>query len=76
MASQTYEVRVRGPIPPNVLVELGATSLTEEPAHSILHTEPTDQAGLHSILQRLRNLGLELLEVRTLPDADDATKSD
>jgi hypothetical protein len=74
MAAQSYEVRVRGPVPPNVLAELGARNLTEEPAQTILRTEPTDQAGLHGLLRRLQDLGLDLLEVRTWPDADDAAR--
>jgi hypothetical protein len=56
------------------LAELGATGLTEEPAQTIMRTQPLDQAGLHGILQRLRNLGLELLEIRSAPDANVAAK--
>jgi len=74
MASQTWEVRVRGPIPSAVLAELGAAGLTEEPAQTIMRTEPLDQAGLHGVLQRLRNLGLELLEIRMAPDTEVASK--
>ena len=40
MAAQTWEVRVRGPIPSDVLAELGAAGLTEEPAQTIMRTEP------------------------------------
>ena len=76
MAAQTWEVRVRGPIPSDVLAELGAAGLTEEPAQTIIRTEPLDQAGLHGVLQRLRNLGLELLEIRTTPDTDVASKAE
>jgi len=76
MAAQTWEVRVRGPIPSDVLAELGAAGLTAEPAQTIMRTEPLDQAGLHGVLQRLRNLGLELLEIRTAPDTEDATKAE
>jgi hypothetical protein len=76
MAAQTWEVRVRGPIPSDVLAELGAAGLTEEPAQTIIRTEPLDQAGLHGVLQRLRNLGLELLEIRTGPDTEVASKAD
>jgi len=74
MAAQTWEVRVRGPIPTDVLAELGAAGLTEEPAQTIMRTEPLDQAGLHGVLQRLRNLGLELLEIRMAPDTEVASK--
>jgi hypothetical protein len=76
MAAQTWEVRIRGPIPTDVLAELGAAGLTEEPAQTIMRTEPLDQAGLHGVLQRLRNLGLELLEIRTAPDTEVASKAE
>jgi hypothetical protein len=76
MAAQTWEVRVRGPIPSAILAELGAAGLTEEPAQTIMRTEPLDQAGLHGVLQRLRNLGLELLEIRTAPDTEVASKAE
>jgi Glu-tRNA(Gln) amidotransferase subunit E-like FAD-binding protein len=56
------------------LAELSAAGLTEEPAQTIMRTEPLDQAGLHGVLQRLRNLGLELLEIRTAPDIEAASK--
>jgi hypothetical protein len=64
MGRQIYEVRVRGPVSADVLSELGARDLGEEPPVTILQTEPTDQPGLHGILARLRSLGLELMEVR------------
>src|SRR4051794_30051483 len=63
MALQVYELRVRGPVPVEVLREIGARELGEEPPLTILRTEPTDQPGLHGMLLRLRTLGLELLEV-------------
>jgi hypothetical protein len=67
MPAQAWEVRVLGEIPSVRLVELGAVNLTEEPAQTVLTTVPLDQAGLHGVLQRLRNLGLELVELRALP---------
>ena len=65
MTRQVYELRVRGPISPELLAEIGADDLGEEPPLTILRTEPMDQPGLHGMLQRLRNLGLDLIEVRT-----------
>jgi hypothetical protein len=65
MARQVYELRVRGPVPAEVLREIGARDLGEEPPLTILQTEPMDQPGLHGMLQRLRSLGLDLMEVRT-----------
>jgi hypothetical protein len=65
MARQVYELRVRGPVTEELLRELGARDLGEEPPLTILQTEPMDQPGLHGMLQRLRSLGLDLMEVRT-----------
>jgi hypothetical protein len=65
MGRLVYELRVRGPVPPEVLEEIGAMDFGEEPPLTILRTEPTDQPGLHGMLQRLRSLGLDLMEVRT-----------
>ncbi|WP_456578935.1 hypothetical protein [Blastococcus sp. SYSU D00868] len=68
-----YELRVRGPVPAELLEEIGAEDLGEEPPLTILRTAPTDQSGLHGVLQRLRVLGLDLLEVRTAtPEPHDA----
>jgi hypothetical protein len=65
MGRRVYEVRVRGPIPADLLEELGAEDFGEEPPVTILRTAPTDQPGLHGLLLRLRSLGLDLIEVRT-----------
>jgi hypothetical protein len=65
MARQVYELRVRGSVPEEVLREIGARDLGEEPSLTILQTEPMDQPALHGMLQRLRSLGLDLMEVRT-----------
>ena len=63
MSPQVYELRVRGSVPESLLREIGALDVAEEPPLTILRTEPTDQSGLHGMLQRLRSLGLDLLEV-------------
>lgn len=64
MSPQIYELRVRGPVSTELLRELGALDAVEEPPLTVLHTQPTDQSGLHGTLLLLRSLGLELLEVR------------
>jgi len=58
-------------VPEGVLDEIGAYDIGEEPPLTILRTEPTDQAGLHGLLQRMRSLGLDLIEVRTTPIIDE-----
>ncbi|WP_029432181.1 hypothetical protein [Blastococcus sp. URHD0036] len=76
MRHQVYELRVRGPVPPEILEEIGAVDLGEEPALTILRTEPTDQPGLHGMLQRLRTLGLDLIEVRSTTDGEPLEPAD
>ena len=39
-----------------------------EPVETILHGPVRDQAELHGLLRRLESLGLELIEVRRLPE--------
>jgi len=74
MGRRVYELRVRGRVPAELLEEIGAEDFGEEPPLTILRTEPTDQPGLHGVLQRLRSLGLELLEVRTAgPEPSDTS---
>ena len=70
MGFLVYEVRVMGKVPPEVLDEIGVLGLDAEPPLTILRTEPTDQSGLQGLLQQLRNLGLDLLEVRSRPSED------
>ena len=73
MGRRVYELRVRGPVPADLLEEIGAEDFGEEPPLTILRTEPTDQPGLHGMLLRLRSLGLDLIEVRTAtPDPSDS----
>jgi hypothetical protein len=71
MARLVYELRVRGPVPPELLEDIGADDLGEEPPLTVLRTEPTDQPGLHGVLQRLRSLGLDLQEVRIVAGESD-----
>ena len=40
-----------------------------EPVETILHGPVRDQAELHGLLHRLQSLGLELVEVRRLPES-------
>jgi hypothetical protein len=38
------------------------------PAETVMRGELRDQAELHGILERIRSLGLELIEVRQVDD--------
>ena len=42
-----------------------------EPVETVLHGPVRDQAELHGLLRRLQGLGLDLIEVRRLPESGD-----
>lgn len=64
-----YEIRVRGHIDARRARQLGGLTLTMLPEGETLLTGPiVDQAALHGILARIRDMGLPLLEVKQLPD--------
>jgi hypothetical protein len=70
MPTHSWEVRVRGQVSPHVLADIGAMSPMAEPPQMLLTTEPLDQAGLHGLLERLRNLGLDIVEIRAALETD------
>jgi hypothetical protein len=39
-----------------------------QPVETVLHGEIADQAALHGVLDQVQALGLELIEVRRLPN--------
>jgi hypothetical protein len=71
MLAPTYEVRVAGRIPPGALAGLSDVQVAQQELRTELTGCFQDQAALHGFLQRLRALGLEFIEVRSLPDAYD-----
>ena len=66
-----YEIRIAGLVPREELADLPDVLLTEQELRTVLTGSFADQAALHGFLHRLRSLGLELLEVRYLPDSDE-----
>jgi hypothetical protein len=64
-----YEIRIKGRVSAAVLETFGAMESDVEPVETILHGPVRDQAELHGLLHRLQSLGLELIEVRRLPDS-------
>jgi hypothetical protein len=63
-----YEFRVRGRVGDHLADTLGLAAEVE-PVETVLRGAVTDQEELHGLLGRLQDLGLELVEVRRLPDA-------
>lgn len=70
MAMHTYEIRVVGSIGPAAREAFSGMDIELEPAATVL-SGTLDQPSLHAMLDRVRALGLELLDVRESPAAGD-----
>jgi hypothetical protein len=62
----TYEIRVIGSFGPDARAAFADTMVQVEPTFTVLSGE-FDQRGLHALLERVRALGLELVDVRQAP---------
>jgi hypothetical protein len=63
-----YEIRVRGRLSPEWSAWFDGLVVTEQPDGQTLLVGPVaDQAALHGILIRIRDLGLPLLSVNQAP---------
>jgi hypothetical protein len=68
VATGTFEIRIRGRIGDTLLASFGDLEAEVEPAETVLRAADLDQAGLHGVLERVRELGLELVEVRQVKE--------
>jgi hypothetical protein len=64
-----YEIRVRGRVDDHLADALGLVAEVE-PIETILRGPVLGQDELHGILGRLQDLGLELVEIRRLPEPE------
>ena len=60
----TYDIRLRGQLDHHWAERLGVPELIHEPdGTTLLHGVTADQAALHGLLQRIRDLGVTLISV-------------
>jgi hypothetical protein len=71
MPEATYQVRVSGPIPAELLAELRNLTVIVEPAETVLHGSLPDQSAVVGLISRIHGLGLRLIEVRRLGADED-----
>jgi hypothetical protein len=69
VVERSYEIHVRGEIPSDALSEFEGMTTFVEPAETVLSGVVEDQAALQGVIARIHALGLELVEVRRLPNA-------
>jgi hypothetical protein len=68
-----YQLRVAGPIPADLIRDLEGLEIAVEPAETVLYGTLADQSALFGLLVRIHDLGLQLVEVRRLTEADPAS---
>jgi len=66
MSSRYYEIRVKGTLPPEALMDFEELTAAPEPAMTVLYGPLADQAALYGLLVRLELLGIQVEEVRRL----------
>jgi hypothetical protein len=68
MVEATFEIRVAGAVPEEDLQDMGAVILAVDQVNTVIYSIP-DQSALYGLLARLRALGIEVVEVRRIPEA-------
>ena len=76
MSSSSYEIRVAGTLPPEVLLDFDRLTAFVEPVGTVLHGQLPDQAALYGLLARLQMFGAEVLEVRRLHEDEEAASEE
>lgn len=60
----SYEIRIRGHLDARWAEVLGVSQLTRDPdGTTLLRSDAIDQPALHGLLQRVRDLNLQLISV-------------
>ena len=66
-----YEIRITGHLAPRWEAWFdGLTLTTEDDGTTTIHGSVADQAALHGLLQKLRDVGLPLISVQQLTDPE------
>ncbi|HWN22631.1 MAG TPA: hypothetical protein VNP93_11705 [Gaiellaceae bacterium] len=69
MLTERYEIRIKGRVSKETASAFEGLAVDVRPVETVLHGDISDQAALHGLLDRVADLGLELIEVRRLPEA-------
>jgi hypothetical protein len=68
----SFEIRVQGLLPPDWSDWFSGLSVTHDPGgNTVLRGTLPDQAALHGVLTRIRDLGVPLIEVRQAAGEDE-----
>ena len=62
--SDAYEIRIRGHLEPRWASWFDGLTLTQDPdGTTVIRGEVADQAALHGLIQKVRDIGLPLVSV-------------
>jgi hypothetical protein len=70
VASTGYEIRIKGRLSDSLTGAFEDFTAAVKPAETVMRGELRDQSELHAVLDQIQSLGLELIEVRRLPQSD------
>ncbi len=68
MPEARYEIRIKGRLGASLSSAFDPLTAHVEPPETVLCGPIEDQAALHGFLQRIEELGLELIEVRRVAE--------
>ena len=67
--TRSYQIRVQGHLPDSWSDWFGGLEFKTRPnGETVMTGEIVDQTALHTLLQRIRDIGLTLIEVKRLDD--------
>jgi hypothetical protein len=64
----SYEIHIKGRLSAQLLATFKGMDATIQSVETVLRGPVIDQAALHGLLDHIQELGLELVEIRRLPD--------
>jgi hypothetical protein len=70
MSQRTYQVRIAGEVPVELLQDVCDLTITVELPETVLYGPLPDQSALFGLLTHLHGLGLQVIEVRRLADPE------
>ena len=63
MIENDYRITLRGAVGPSVRSRFEDVDITVDDDRTVLSARALDQAGFHSLLRRIQDLGLEVMDV-------------
>ncbi|MEY2567577.1 MAG: hypothetical protein QOE35_2106 [Actinomycetota bacterium] len=70
-SAQQYEIRIKGHLAPRWAAWFDGMNLTnEDDGTTVIRGAVVDQAALHGVLQKLRDVGVSLVSLTQLPEED------